>query len=139
MFILDLNQKTKLFSAAQIEAINIYALLHSTDVKLYKNESVNQFDIDPNALKIAEMLHHDYANPDDLDMDLLVNNLTGLIDDYELARNFDHGLNGEYSNNILVGDHILYLSLLEFSDFVKDCLSEAHQSAFNRLFTVIES
>lgn len=138
MFILNVTKKTKLFSSVQIEAINIYTLIHSMSKEDCAKSALHEFNIDLNGLRIVENLLHDFAEVDDLDIDLIIGVLNSLIDEYEKNRNCDLNDEGEYSKHIQITDHLIYLSLLEFSDYMHEVCDEDHLRVINRLYTLIE-
>lgn len=137
MYILNLTQKSKLFSAVQIEAINIYAILHSRSEEECAKLSLHEFDVDLEGLHIAELLLHNFAEVDDLNIDLIIGNLNSLIDDYEISRINALKNDGEYSKDILVADHLIYLALLEFTDYIQEVCEDDHLKVINRLYKLI--
>lgn len=138
MFILSLNKPVAHFTSVQIEAINIYALLHDVTSETYKKVSAHEFNIEENGLKIAELLLHDYAEPDHLDIDQIFKNLDTLSTDYSISRKADKEKSCEYSREVLVADHLISLALLEFTYFLEGYLDNSHFTVINRLYEIIE-
>lgn len=130
--ILDLDKKTSMFLPEQIEAINLYVLLHSGN----KDNPLHEFNVQLDGLRVAEFLHHDFVQPEDLDIELITKNLKTLIDEYVLQRQKEE--NSEMLYEFKVADHLIYLSLLEFYDYIQGVLEPSDFDLILELFKIIE-
>ena len=130
--ILDLDKKTSMFLPEQIEAINLYVLLHSGN----KNMLLHEFNIQLDGLRIAEFLHHDFVQPEDLDIELITKALKALVDEYVRQRQEED--NSEMLYEFKVADHLIYLSLLEFYDYIQGILEPSDFDLILELFKIIE-
>ncbi|NWK53688.1 hypothetical protein HYG89_14265 [Acinetobacter sp. SwsAc5] len=139
MFILDLKTTTNLFTPEQIEAINIYALIRSLSPEDYAKESVHEFNVNLNGLRLAEYLLHDFAQPEDLDLDQIVEVISKKIDFYEADRVMELADMGKLGHDFAVTDRLLYLALIEFTDYIKDEADDSHLAIINRLHQLIET
>ncbi|MCK4085132.1 hypothetical protein HCY52_15060 [Acinetobacter radioresistens] len=139
MFILDLKTTTNLFTPEQIEAINIYALIRSLSSEDYAKESVHEFNVNLNGLRLSEFMLHDFAQPEDLDLDQIMDIISKKIDFYEADRVKELADTGELGHDFSVTDRLLYLALIEFSEYIKDEADDDHLAIINRLHQLIET
>lgn len=137
MFILSLNKPVAHFTSVQIEAINVYAVLHNVTYETYKKVSAHEFNVEPNGLKIAEHLLQ--VEHEHLDIDQLFKILDTLCTDYSISRNLDKENNCKYSRKVLVTDNLISLALLESTYFLECYLDDSHFNVINRLYETIES
>ncbi len=139
MIILDLKTTTNLFTSEQIEAINIYTLIHSLSPEDYAKEPVHEFNVNLNGLRLAEYLLHDFAQLEDLDLDQIMDVISKKIDIYEADRVMEMADTGTLARDFAVTDRLLYLALIEFTDYIKDDADDSHLTIINRLNQLIET